>query len=350
MPLSAPTPKTQVNSTALGSPERTVTPSSKGELSNMTLDSPAAEPSTSPDTPATTSEARSPLDLHAGDRVTIARPSVNGRAWMSTLAPVSTLLEGGTQGILLSEPVRSEGRRWVKFRPLDSQTHFYVAARYCELVEPGPRAPADDRIASEGLPELWSPIQAGDLVTAQPDVDVRPVPAYTGASPLRVRENALLTVLEGPRVVDGTDWLRVEHASGMGWVELEWMIPFVRGGKWIEVDTATQTLIAREDGKEVSRALISSGKPGFPTPAGAFAITHKFPIRHMKSSVRGEHWDFPAVPWAMRFRAGGFYLHSCYWSDEFGSAQSHGCVNMPVPYAEWLYEWTPVGTPLWIHR
>jgi hypothetical protein len=291
-----------------------------------------------------------PLHLRRGDRVAINRGSVNGRAWMSTLAPVNAILKGGTEGVLLSEAVRSEERRWVKFRPMDTDAHYYVAARYCELIQPGERTASSTQAEPEGLPELWSVSQPGDLVTAQIDIDIRSEPGFSSPISDRMKENALATVLDVPRFVDGTGWLPIEHAAGAGWAELEWMIPLVRSGKWIEVDIQAQTLIVREDGTEISRALISSGKPGYPTPAGAFAITHKFPIRHMKASVRGEQWDYPAVPWAMRFRAGGFYLHSCFWNDEFGSAVSHGCVNMPVPFAEWLYEWAPVGTPVWIHR
>jgi lipoprotein-anchoring transpeptidase ErfK/SrfK len=35
-------------------------------------------------------------------------------------------------------------------------------------------------------------------------------------------------------------------------------------------------------------------------------------------------------------------LHGAYWHDGFGFRRSHGCVNMSVTDAHWLYEWAEV--------
>jgi lipoprotein-anchoring transpeptidase ErfK/SrfK len=51
----------------------------------------------------------------------------------------------------------------------------------------------------------------------------------------------------------------------------------------------------------------------------------------------------------MVFRTGGYYVHGVYWHNDFGFPVSHGCVTLGVPDAEWLYNWTPAGTPVWIH-
>jgi lipoprotein-anchoring transpeptidase ErfK/SrfK len=29
---------------------------------------------------------------------------------------------------------------------------------------------------------------------------------------------------------------------------------------------------------------------------------------------------------------------------------SHGCVNLSPEHAKWLYEWTPMGTTVVVHR
>jgi lipoprotein-anchoring transpeptidase ErfK/SrfK len=42
-------------------------------------------------------------------------------------------------------------------------------------------------------------------------------------------------------------------------------------------------------------------------------------------------------------------FHGAYWHDDFGKPRSHGCVNLPLQFAEWLYEWAPLGTRVWIH-
>jgi lipoprotein-anchoring transpeptidase ErfK/SrfK len=59
----------------------------------------------------------------------------------------------------------------------------------------------------------------------------------------------------------------------------------------------------------------------------------------------------PRVPWALYFK-GGVALHGTYWHDRFGTGYrpSHGCVNLNLDDAEWLYAWTDVGTPVTVRR
>jgi lipoprotein-anchoring transpeptidase ErfK/SrfK len=40
----------------------------------------------------------------------------------------------------------------------------------------------------------------------------------------------------------------------------------------------------------------------------------------------------------------GYSMHGCYWHNNFGQPMSHGCVNMRMSDAQWLYNWAPVGT------
>ncbi|MCC6675460.1 MAG: L,D-transpeptidase family protein [Thermomicrobiales bacterium] len=121
------------------------------------------------------------------------------------------------------------------------------------------------------------------------------------------------------------------------------------GEKWIEVNLSTQTMYVYRGSTIVSSSLVSTGKPGFDTPTGTFRIYAKYPLVRMTACVKGECYDTPNVPWDMLFREGGFYIHGVYWHKDFGRVRSHGCVNLPTPYAEWLYGWTPLGTRVWIH-
>ena len=45
------------------------------------------------------------------------------------------------------------------------------------------------------------------------------------------------------------------------------------------------------------------------------------------------------VPWTMYFD-GDIALHGAYWHDGFGYRKSHGCVNMTVTDAHWLFNWS----------
>jgi len=52
----------------------------------------------------------------------------------------------------------------------------------------------------------------------------------------------------------------------------------------------------------------------------------------------------------MAFTYVGHYIHGAYWHNNFGTARtSHGCVNLPVDFAWWLFDWTPLWTEVRIH-
>jgi lipoprotein-anchoring transpeptidase ErfK/SrfK len=42
-------------------------------------------------------------------------------------------------------------------------------------------------------------------------------------------------------------------------------------------------------------------------------------------------------------------IHGAYWHDNFGVPQSHGCVNMNVNDAEWVYGNVRKGTYVHVH-
>jgi lipoprotein-anchoring transpeptidase ErfK/SrfK len=42
----------------------------------------------------------------------------------------------------------------------------------------------------------------------------------------------------------------------------------------------------------------------------------------------------------MYFTESGLSLHGTYWHNDFGHPKSHGCVNLSVSAAKWLFRWT----------
>ena len=127
-------------------------------------------------------------------------------------------------------------------------------------------------------------------------------------------------------------------------------VPPPTGEKWLEVDLSDQHMTAWQGDFRVADKMISTGKPGFNTPPGTFFINLKFEKERMNQCQNGECWDIPDVPWVMYFTNDGVAFHGAYWHNDFGRARSHGCVNLPVTFAKWLYEWAPVGTRVWIHE
>jgi len=121
--------------------------------------------------------------------------------------------------------------------------------------------------------------------------------------------------------------------------------------KWIAVDLTKQWAYAYQDGQQVFDAPVSTGKDGFNTPVGEFAIYTKLPLQTMTGEANGESWEVPDVPHVMYFN-GDVALHGTYWHNLFGTGVrlSHGCVNLPLDKAAWLYNWAPVGTPVVVYR
>jgi lipoprotein-anchoring transpeptidase ErfK/SrfK len=171
---------------------------------------------------------------------------------------------------------------------------------------------------------------------------------------------------------DGTPWYRLRDEL----LEVEYHVP---GGdlrpipneeiaplspdippekKRIEVSLATQTLTAFEYDQVVFKTKISSGIPNrelpgqipTKTPTGEFHIENKMPSKHMgdgQLTSDYEAYELLGVPWTSFFYPKtGVAFHGTYWHDNFGVPMSHGCVNMKIGEAKWIYRWsTPVVNP-----
>ena len=121
------------------------------------------------------------------------------------------------------------------------------------------------------------------------------------------------------------------------------------GEKWIEVNLSSQYLIARQGDTPIAETYVSTGRPGFDTPPGTFYIQYHVAVQTMEGVLGGEYYNVPDVPWVMYFTSGGHAFHGAYWHNNFGAVMSHGCVNMPVDFAAWLYDWAPDGLRVEIH-
>ncbi len=111
------------------------------------------------------------------------------------------------------------------------------------------------------------------------------------------------------------------------------------GGKWIDIKLVSQSLVAYEGQRAVYWATVSTGTSRTPTPKGSFRIYSKY----RSATMAGPGYRFPNVPYIMNFY-GGYSMHGTYWHNNFGWPMSHGCVNMRIGDAQWVYNWAPVGT------
>ena len=118
--------------------------------------------------------------------------------------------------------------------------------------------------------------------------------------------------------------------------------------KAIVVSISHQLLWAYKGDQVVLSSYVSTGRAGFDTPVGSFAVLSKLPSQTMAGVIGGEYYNVPDVPDVMYFTNEGHALHGTYWHNNFGTPMSHGCVNLPMDVAAWLYDWAPVDTPVQI--
>jgi hypothetical protein len=117
------------------------------------------------------------------------------------------------------------------------------------------------------------------------------------------------------------------------------------GAKWVLVDLAQQTLTAYEGELPVYATLISSGKghEETKTHAGLYRVEHKMVFSDMHGEA-DDPYDVDRVPYTLYFHKNEA-LHGTYWHDGFGARASHGCVNLALADARWLFDWAPPRLP-----
>jgi len=122
---------------------------------------------------------------------------------------------------------------------------------------------------------------------------------------------------------------------------LSFAVTIAQANKSILVNLSQQRATAYENGRAVFSGNISSGKASRPTPTGSFRVLEK-DINHVSSS-----WPKPR---------GGAKMHYMLRVTGYGIAMhlgrvpnypaSHGCIRMQNGFAQKMYRWASVGTPI----
>jgi lipoprotein-anchoring transpeptidase ErfK/SrfK len=121
--------------------------------------------------------------------------------------------------------------------------------------------------------------------------------------------------------------------------------------KEIVISVGRQSLWAYENGKLVTATLVSTGTAEVTetkTPVGQYTILTKYQKQTMQGVINNEPYKVEDVPWVMYFDNLGNAIHGTYWHENFGKPMSHGCVNLPLDVAQYLYTWAPEGTAVTI--
>ena len=122
------------------------------------------------------------------------------------------------------------------------------------------------------------------------------------------------------------------------------------GEKWVDLNLSNKTVTAYEGATVVHGPVsIVDGAAETPTVTG----TYKVYLQYESQTMRGENADGSPyvaedVPWVSYFHS-GYAFHGAGWRSSFGYSGSHGCVNMPVSEAQWIYNWVDTNTVVQSH-
>lgn len=182
-----------------------------------------------------------------------------------------------------------------------------------------------------------------------------PVPA-----PLPRENPALYGLDTTPIAQDGrpaySESLFINHANPWGIDASQ-----LTGRKRIEISLTEQRLRAYMGDTLVLETFVSTGLEPNETEIGAFHVRIKYEKQTMsgfsdstgevvglsgdsEGQQTGEQWSVEDVPHILYFNYQAEAIHGAYWHDNFGNKMSHGCVNLPLDVAAFMFDFAPLGT------
>jgi L,D-transpeptidase catalytic domain/Bacterial SH3 domain len=225
-------------------------------------------------------------------------------------------------------------------------------------------APATDQWAEAWkLPEpslaaggVWSRVNSAANVRAGPTTDAPMVGQFGGGELVKV-----LDQVHGESVLGSDMWDLIDGGRYAGAYVHSTLLtraaqpepnttppPGGPTSEWIVVDRSAETLTVVQDGQPLFVTFVALGEAGRQTPRGAYSTFLKFVADDMTStSISGatDAYDLPNVPDTEYYLAGGYAIHGTYWHDQFGTNQSHGCINVTWTDGAFLFGLTQPAVP-----
>ena len=133
-----------------------------------------------------------------------------------------------------------------------------------------------------------------------------------------------------------TDALAVFGRLALGPGDYRWAASIPEAGETrIVIDLLTQLFYVYRADQLVGVAAISSGKKGMETPLGFWAVMRK------QKLGRSRKYDNAPMPFMQMYDDKGIAFHA---GKNPGYPASHGCVRLPLKFAEKLYTLTKIGS------
>ena len=128
----------------------------------------------------------------------------------------------------------------------------------------------------------------------------------------------------------------------------------LNGPRSLVVDLSDQEVELKLGDTVIKKFPVSTGKASTPTPIGSYKISLKQDVRISHGSP---HYIMPKFMW---FRAGGYGFHALpsvqhgdgrFWTEarnHIGRPVSHGCVRLLPEDADYIYDFSNIGTEVTI--
>lgn len=184
--------------------------------------------------------------------------------------------------------------------------------------------------------DAFEPQTASGLV-AKATLTNTPTPTATSTSTPTPTPTPTQTFTPSPTVLP-------TKRPNLSWTYSEDPNELANEGRWIDVDLSGQKVTAYEGTSPVRHFIVSTGTWQHPTLTGQFRVW----VKLASTPMAGPGHYLPGVPWTIYYYR-GYALHGTYWHSNFGTPMSHGCVNLTIVEAAWLYNFASVGTLVNVH-
>ncbi len=194
--------------------------------------------------------------------------------------------------------------------------------------------------------------------------EMSPFPLYTQPSLRAPRVTGTLpaySVVEVYEIQEAEDlhWYMVGPDLWLNSYQMRLVIPNTQApegvdtGRWIDINLEQQSIAVYENNELIFASLIATGLDNLWTRPGLFQIYEKHETTAMSgdfSGGTGGYYYLADVPWTMYYDQARA-IHGAYWRQKqfFGYQGSHGCVNLSIGDARWMYEWAVLGDWVYVH-
>jgi lipoprotein-anchoring transpeptidase ErfK/SrfK len=140
-------------------------------------------------------------------------------------------------------------------------------------------------------------------------------------------------------------------------------------GTIIVVSMVEQAMRFYQNGKLVKSFYVTTGRVERPALPGYWTVQdRKSPDVFKSTEPPGTQFWYPDTPihYAILYHWGGFFIHDAWWRQDFGPGTqfphndsggttsfnfdgSHGCINMQIDQAAWVWDHTDWNTQILVY-